>query len=83
MSDHEQVFCPRCNSCFECKAGSISLCQCTSVNLTVDESQYICDHYEECLCAACMLEMKKEYNTKILEQKFSQISTLFKKTKNE
>ena len=79
MSDHEQVVCPRCKLHFECKVGSISLCQCTAVSLTVDESQYICDSYEECLCAACMLEMKKEYNAKLLEQKFNQISTLFKK----
>lgn len=80
MSDHEKVLCPRCNSPFECKVGSISLCQCTRVNLTVDESQYICDHYEECLCAACMLEMKKEYNARQLEERFNRISTLFKKS---
>lgn len=79
MSDHEQVACPRCNSFFECKVGSISLCQCTVVVLTVDESQYICDNYEECLCNSCMLELKKEYNVKLLEQKFNQISMLFKK----
>jgi hypothetical protein len=79
MSDHEQVVCPRCNSRFECKVGSISLCQCTAVPLSVDESQYISDQYEECLCASCMLEMKKEYNTRLLEQRFLSISTLFKK----
>lgn len=79
MSDHEQVVCPRCNGFFECKAGSISLCQCTVVVLTVDESQYISNLYTDCLCAGCMLEMKKEYNTKLLEQRFSSISTLFKK----
>ncbi|MNJ90889.1 hypothetical protein D3C87_85290 [compost metagenome] len=79
MSDHEQVVCPRCNSPFECKVGSISLCQCTTVSLNADESQYICDNYEECLCAACMLEMKKEYNASQLEKRFQSISTLFKK----
>ncbi|WP_300659784.1 cysteine-rich CWC family protein [Fluviicola sp.] len=79
MSDHEQVSCPRCHAFFVCKSGSISLCQCTTVSLSVDESHYISNHYSECLCAPCMLEMKKEYNTKLLEQRFSSISTLFKK----
>lgn len=79
MSDHEQVVCPRCNADFICRAGSISRCQCTAVVLTVDESQYIRDHYMDCLCAGCILEMKKEYNAKLLEQRFLSISTLFKK----
>ncbi|AEA45820.1 cysteine-rich CWC family protein [Fluviicola taffensis] len=79
MCEHEKVACPRCNASFECKVGSISLCQCTAVSLSVDESQFISDGYKECLCASCMLEMKKEYNAKLLEQKFTQISTLFKK----
>jgi hypothetical protein len=55
------------------------LCQCTAVSLTVDESHYISESYKECLCAPCMLLLKKEYNAKLLEQKFNQISTLFKK----
>jgi hypothetical protein len=79
MCEHEKIGCPRCNAKFECKVGSISLCQCTSVSLTIDESQYISEFYKECLCASCMLEMKKEFNAKLLEHKFNQISTLFKK----
>ncbi|WP_343604429.1 cysteine-rich CWC family protein [Fluviicola sp.] len=79
MSDHEQVVCPRCTADFTCKSGSISLCQCTAVVLSVEESQYISEHYSDCLCAGCMLEMKKEYNAKLLEKRFSGISTLFKK----
>lgn len=79
MSEHEQVTCPRCNKLFECKVGSISLCQCTTVSLTVDESQYIFDSYDACICKSCMLEVKKEYSTKLLEQRFASISTLFKR----
>lgn len=79
MSDHEQVFCPRCDADFQCKVGSISLCQCTAVKLSVEEIQYIREHYEECLCVGCMLEMKKQYNAKMLEKRFLSISTLFNK----
>jgi hypothetical protein len=79
MCEHENVGCPRCRANFECKVGSISLCQCSTVSLTVGESQYIGENYKECLCATCMVEMKKEYNAKQLAQKFNQISTLFNK----
>lgn len=79
MCEHEKVACPRCNTRFECKVGSISLCQCTTVSLTIEEGQHIGEAYKECLCASCMLEMKKEYNAIKLAQKFNQISTLFKK----
>ncbi len=79
MSDHEQVFCPRCDADFQCKVGSISLCQCTTVKLSVEEILFIREQYEECLCAGCMLELKKEYHAKTLEKRFSEISTLFNK----
>jgi len=78
MCTHEQVRCPRCNAGFECKVGSILLCQCTVVPLSIEERSFISDRYDDCLCANCMREMKKAYHRYLLEQKLNQISTLFK-----
>lgn len=34
---NEEKYCPRCNALFECKVGSISLCQCTRVKVSKEE----------------------------------------------
>jgi len=62
MCEHEKKNCPHCNQLFECKVGSILLCQCTEVTLTEDERSYIRNFYDECLCANCMIEIKNEYH---------------------
>ena len=59
MNTHELKYCPRCNSTFECKAGNILLCQCNKVNLSEREKEYLSNNYNDCLCAACMEEIKK------------------------
>jgi hypothetical protein len=61
MSKHEQVYCPRCQAGFECKVGSILLCQCTTVTLNDAERHYIRKHYDDCLCAGCIKALKQEY----------------------
>ena len=58
---HEVIYCDRCNAQFECKANSFTKCQCTKVQLTLNETQYISELYEGCLCAACLGELQKEY----------------------
>ena len=58
MSLHEIKYCPRCHSTFECKSGSISLCQCMKVILNEREKAYLSQNYEDCLCAACLKEIK-------------------------
>ncbi|MBK0380742.1 cysteine-rich CWC family protein [Mucilaginibacter segetis] len=37
-------------------------CQCSTMQLTLNEVQYISELYEGCLCAACLLELQQEYN---------------------
>ncbi|MEO7305827.1 MAG: cysteine-rich CWC family protein [Ferruginibacter sp.] len=61
MSKHEQKYCPRCNTAFECKAGSIMQCQCTAIQLSVEESAYIQAKYEDCLCIGCLRELQNKY----------------------
>ena len=58
MSAHEQKYCPRCHSLFECKVGSILLCQCSKVSLDDRTQAYLNKNYEDCLCASCMKEIK-------------------------
>ena len=59
MNSHELKYCPRCHSAFECKAGTILLCQCNKVNLSESEKQYIASNYDDCLCNVCIEEIKQ------------------------
>jgi hypothetical protein len=61
MNKHEQKHCPRCNSAFECKAGSIMQCQCATIQLSVEESAFIQAKYEDCLCINCLQQLQKKY----------------------
>lgn len=65
MCEHEQKYCPHCNVLFECKVGSILLCQCTPVALTEDERMYIKGRYDDCLCADCLMKMKVQYKEEV------------------
>ncbi|MRG45288.1 hypothetical protein GFS24_09185 [Chitinophaga sp. SYP-B3965] len=76
MCEHEKKSCPRCNNGFECKVGSILLCQCTAVTLTQDERDYISTCYADCLCAACLKEMKAAYHKQSFRSKLYKISAL-------
>jgi hypothetical protein len=61
MNKHEIIRCERCQSAFECKANSFTKCQCTKVQLTLNETQYVSELYDGCLCAACLLQLQQEY----------------------
>ena len=61
MSKHEQKQCSRCKIAFECKAGSIMQCQCSAINLTVEERAYIEAKYDDCLCIECLSTLQKKY----------------------
>ncbi|WP_183551448.1 cysteine-rich CWC family protein [Mucilaginibacter sp. AK015] len=58
---HEILHCDRCRAPFECKANSFTRCQCSTVQLTINEVQYVSELYDGCLCANCLLELQKEY----------------------
>jgi hypothetical protein len=58
---HEIIRCERCRSSFECKANAVIKCQCSQVQLTLNETQYISEMYDGCLCAACLLELQQDY----------------------
>jgi len=74
MSDckHELKRCPRCQSEFECKSGSILLCQCHKVNLTEVQLEYIYAGYDDCLCFSCLVELRSECNQKQFNKKLDQ-----------
>lgn len=60
---HEIVACERCRSPFECKANSFTKCQCMTVELNINETQYISEQYDACLCASCLAVLWDEYRT--------------------
>ncbi|MGD8576416.1 MAG: cysteine-rich CWC family protein [Thiohalophilus sp.] len=62
MPKHESKQCGRCKTLFECKSGSIMLCQCQTVVLSAEQLEYISLQYEDCLCSRCLLEVRAEYN---------------------
>ncbi len=74
---HEEKYCPRCKNAFECKAGSIMLCQCMEVRLDDEERSYISSHYEDCLCAQCMRELKSEFHRRKFQDKLKSILGVF------
>lgn len=61
MPQHEPKICPRCSKQFVCKVGDVPNCQCSSVSLTIEEHASIEDRYEDCLCIACLKELKNKY----------------------
>ncbi|MCX2764652.1 cysteine-rich CWC family protein [Aquimarina muelleri] len=82
MIKHEEKYCPRCKSQFECKVGSILLCQCTIINLSNEERNYINEKYDDCLCANCMKALKSEYHNQLFQNKLKNILGVFYKKPN-
>jgi hypothetical protein len=62
MCQHEQKHCPRCKQVFECKVGSIHLCQCSNIPLTTEEKYFIQQQFEDCLCINCLHQLKESYH---------------------
>jgi len=63
MPNHETKQCPRCEGGFECKSGSVLLCQCSNIELTTEQLEYINTQYSDCLCIACLHDLRSEFNT--------------------
>ena len=58
MNLHEQKYCQRCNATFECKVGSINLCQCSQIELTENTKAYLQQNYFDCICINCLRELQ-------------------------
>lgn len=61
MCKHEEKQCPRCKEAFECKAGTIMQCQCSTIQLSLEERLYVESKFEDCLCINCLHAMQREY----------------------
>ncbi len=61
MHKHEIISCERCDARMECKANAFTKCQCSTVQLNLNEMQYVSECFEGCLCAPCLNELKEEY----------------------
>jgi len=67
---------------FECKVGSILLCQCQGINFTDQERDYIRLTYPDCLCRNCLMVMKREISTTPAQKKMRTILEAIKKGKH-
>lgn len=61
MPQHETKMCERCNEQFECKCGDIINCDCSKVQLSVEERAFIESRYTDCLCVHCLLQLRNRY----------------------
>jgi hypothetical protein len=65
MAKHEIIPCERCGSAIECKANSYTKCQCSVVQLSLNEMQYISEQHDGCLCSVCLFSLQQEYREMI------------------
>ncbi|HHI93882.1 MAG TPA: hypothetical protein ENK04_10300 [Gammaproteobacteria bacterium] len=70
---HETKCCPRCGMEFECKSGSILLCQCQTVYLSAKQIDYVSAQFDDCLCAACLQVLRSEYNCQQHQQQIQRL----------
>ncbi len=61
MAHHESKYCQRCDTQFECKVGTIAICQCSTVTLSKEERGHIEQKYDDCLCANCLKVLRTEH----------------------
>jgi hypothetical protein len=70
---HETKHCPRCNAEFECKSGSILLCQCQTIFLSPEQTEAIGEQYDDCLCVNCLQALRDEYDTRQEQQQANRL----------
>lgn len=66
---HEQLHCPRCKKEFVCNPFNIGSCNCSKIELSYDETQYISGQFNNCVCNQCLLELKYEFYLKFHHNK--------------
>jgi uncharacterized protein (TIGR00290 family) len=55
--------CSRCAAPFSCRPDDISHCDCTRIELSIEETRFISVQYKDCVCNACLLELKETYHS--------------------
>ncbi|WP_223860864.1 cysteine-rich CWC family protein [Spirosoma validum] len=73
IGKHEHTACPRCQRSFECRVGSINLCQCQRVQLSDAQQHYVSSQYQGCLCADCLLALRTEYNQQTHQNRLTKL----------
>jgi hypothetical protein len=61
ISEIDIKICPVCKNSFECKAGSMERCLCTTVTLSEDVRDYLRTRFDDCLCIECLKMSKAEH----------------------
>lgn len=55
--------CTRCGAAFVCRPDAISHCDCTSIELSAEETRFVSVQYSDCVCKACLQELKEAYHS--------------------
>lgn len=55
--------CPGCHTLFQCKPYAIQACDCSKIELSFEETQFIASRFKDCVCNSCLLELKQEYQS--------------------
>ncbi len=55
--------CNRCHTLFQCKPYAIHECDCSKIELSFEETQFIASRFKDCVCNNCLLELKQEYQS--------------------
>jgi hypothetical protein len=58
---YQSESCPRCGGAFICKPNNIGSCACGAISISAEEQTYISSRFLDCLCNACLRELKYEY----------------------
>jgi hypothetical protein len=53
--------CQRCQQSFVCNPSNIAQCNCSKIELSFEETQYIAKQYSNCVCNTCLLHLKDEF----------------------
>ena len=58
---YQPVPCPRCGNGFMCKPNNIGSCDCAAISISKEEQEFIASRFLDCVCNACLKELKYEY----------------------
>lgn len=81
MSDYHKYeikTCERCGKQFVCKSGNITQCQCFNVTLSKEETLFIKEFYDDCICVECLIKMKELFKEKKTIQYFVKLKNIIK-----